>query len=175
MTDREFLEAEYKLAASEPSDIVDHIPLLRALASECRHVTEMGVRTGVSTRALLVEDCILRCYDLELDPSVSLLFETARRLNKDVRYIVGNTLAINIEETDMLFIDTDHTYKQLSMELHLHGRKARKFLAFHDTGEPYGGALLPAIMEFLAARSDWRVRFHTPACHGFTVLERITS
>lgn len=175
MTDAEFLQAEYDLAATTPSDIVDHIPLLRALASECRHVTEMGVRTGVSTRALLVEECILRCYDIELDMTVHNLFEVAQRLKKDVRYILGNTLAVNIEETDMLFIDTDHTYKQLSMELNLHGRKVRKFLVFHDTGEPYGGALLPAIMEFLAARSDWRVRFHTPNCHGFTVLERIPS
>ena len=167
------LEREYRWAAETPSDFFIHVPLLRGLASVCDHVTEMGVRTGVSTRALLVENCIVRSYDIELVPRVEILFQKARAIGKDVRYIKGNTLGIQIEPTDLLFIDTDHTYQQLSQELRLHGNKARKFLAFHDTDKPFGGELLPAIMEFLAYNSHWRVRTHNTHCHGFTVLERL--
>lgn len=167
------LENEYLWARENPSDINVHVPMLRALASICNHVTEMGVRTGVSTRALLVENCVVRSYDIELDPSVEALFNKARSIGKDVQYIQGNTLALDIEETDLLFIDTEHTYQQLSQELKLHSHKVRRFLAFHDTDKPFGGELLPAIMEFLANSPNWRVRSHNIHCHGFTVLERI--
>ena len=167
------LEHEYRLAAEIPSDFVVHVPMLRALASVCDHVTEMGVRTGVSTRALLAENCILRSYDIDINDYVEHLFQRARALGKDVQYIKGNTLGIDIEPTDMLFIDTEHTYQQLSQELRLHAHKVRKFLAFHDTDKPFGGELLPAIMEFLASNKDWAVRTHNIHCHGFTVLERV--
>jgi len=166
------LENEYLWARGNPSDFVDHAPMLRALASVCDHVTEMGVRTGVSTRSLLVEDCIVRSYDIELNSDVEALFAKARSIGKDVQYIQGNTLAIDIEETDLLFIDTEHTYQQLTQELRLHAHKARRFLAFHDTAWPFVSELLPAIMEFLAANPNWRVRSHNIHCHGFTVLER---
>lgn len=166
------LENEYIWARENPSDFVVHAPMLRALASVCSHVTEMGVRSGVSTRALLVEDCVIRSYDIDIDPTVESLFVKARSLGKDVQYIKGNTLAIDIEETDLLFIDTEHSYQQLSQELRLHAHKVRRFLAFHDTGYPFGGELLPAIMEFLAFNPNWRVRSHNIHCHGFTVLER---
>lgn len=166
------LENEYNKAKEIPSDFYLHIPMLRALASICNHVTEMGVRTGVSTRAILVENCVLRSYDIDFNPYVEMLFEKARALGKDMKYIRANTLALEIEETDLLFIDTEHTYQQLSQELRLHAPKVRRFLAFHDTGPPFGGELLPAIVEFLACNPDWRVRTHNIHCHGFTVLER---
>lgn len=167
------LENEYNWARENPSDFVTHAPMLRALASVCDHVTEMGVRTGVSTRSLLVENCIVRSYDIELNADVEALFAKARSVGRDAQYMYGNTLAIDIEETDLLFIDTEHTYQQLSQELRLHAHKVRRFLAFHDTAWPFGGELLPAIMEFLATNPDWRVRSHNIYCHGFTVLERI--
>lgn len=166
------LENEYRWAAETPSDFSVHVPMLRALASVCDHVTEMGVRTGVSTRALLVEDCVVRSYDMYLNDYVESLFEKARSAGKDVQYIKGNTLAIDIEPTDMLFIDTEHTYQQVSQELRLHANKVRKFIAFHDTDQPFAGEMLPAIMEFLAYNKNWHVRSHNTHCYGFTVLEK---
>jgi len=168
----EELENEYRWAAQTPSDFSIHVPMLRALASVCDHVTEMGVRTGVSTRALLVEDCTVRSYDIELNQYVESLFEKAASIGKDVKYIKANTLALEIEPTDMLFIDTEHTYQQLSQELRLHGNKARKFIAFHDTDQPFAGETLPAIMEFLANNRHWHIRTHNMHSYGFTVLER---
>jgi len=166
------LENEYQNACSSQTDIFKHLPTLRNLAKECNHVTEMGVRTGQSTRALLVEPVILRSYDLYLDNDVSKLFELARSADKDVQYIQADTLKLEIEETDLLFIDTEHTYEQLSAELELHHNKARKYIAFHDTDKPYAEVLLPAIIEFMIKHPEWDFHYHSKECHGFTVIRR---
>lgn len=178
------LKAEYEFACKLESDIFMHLPVLNQYAQKCKHVTEMGVRTGWSTRALLIEDIVLRSYDLELDPLVQTLFDTAKSINKDVEYIAADVLKIELDETDMLFIDTLHSHNQLKAELKLHAGKVRKYLAFHDTHtfgtkgqneldgreDPYG--LLTAILDFLINHPEWRIVHHSPFNNGFTVLER---
>jgi hypothetical protein len=78
----------------------------------------MGVRTGVSTRALLCSNAgTIRSYDIKLNQDVSRLFDYARLAGKDAEYIQANVLDIDIEQTDLLFIDTLHTYSQLKQEL----------------------------------------------------------
>jgi hypothetical protein len=101
-------------------------------------------------------------------------------MGKKVRYINENVLDIEIEEVDMIFIDTLHTYEQLSAELRLHGNKARKYLAFHDTytfglkGEigPDNKGLLSAIIEFMINNPHWKFKVHKTNNNGMTVLER---
>ena len=45
-------------------------------------------------------------------------------------FIEASSLDVNIENSHCIFFDTDHTYKQLSQELHLHGNKSKKYLLF---------------------------------------------
>ena len=71
-------DQEYRLARDTPSDINEHIEILRTLADSVEHVTEMGTRTGVSTRAFLASDVTIRAYDLFLDTYVSELFDIAQ-------------------------------------------------------------------------------------------------
>lgn len=175
----DLLQEEYNWAKSIPTDIFYHLDILNKLASKVDHVTEFGVRTGMSSRAFLASTCILRSYDLELDPRVQQLFDHASSIGKDVKYIKGDTLTIDIEDTDLLFIDTDHTYKQLKQELDIHHSKVIKYLAFHDTTtfagpntqDKYG--MVAALLEFLAEHKEWQVIYHTPLNNGFTILERI--
>ena len=68
-------DQEYRIARDTPSDINEHIEVLKNLADSVKHVTEMGTRTGVSTRAFLAADVTLRAYDLFLDDYVTQLFE----------------------------------------------------------------------------------------------------
>lgn len=177
-----FLYNEFAIACSRQTDINLHLPLLFKLTneSECRHVTEFGVRDGQSTRAFLASSCTLRSYDLYKDPSVQRLFDIAKSSNLDKEYIVGNSLEVDIEPTDMLFIDTDHNYKQLQAELDKHHSKVSKYIVMHDTttyggpsqGDPIG--LLAAVMEFLALQHrSWRVGYHSHECNGLTILSRI--
>jgi hypothetical protein len=185
-----YFELEYKKACETFSDISENLPILFNLAKECKHVTEMGVRTGVSTRAFLNTDTILRSYDLYIDDEVNDLFNKAKQFGKDVNYIQANVLDIEIEETDLLFIDTWHCYDQLKQELKIHPQKVRKYIAFHDThtfgidGEPYSITtengykekpigLLPAIIEFLIENPEWRFKIHKTNNNGLTVIERV--
>jgi hypothetical protein len=174
------LEAEYNKAKTTPSDINQNLHVLYELAKECKHVTEMGVRTGVSTRAFLNTDVELISYDIQLNPDVENLFTHAKLLGKKVQYEQADVLQIEIEPTDLLFIDTFHIYDQLSKELKKHAHKVKKYIAFHDT-YIYGlrgenpqdkNGLLTAIIEFLISNQEWQFKFHTNKNNGMTVLER---
>jgi hypothetical protein len=105
----------------------------------------------------------------------------------------------NITDTDMLFIDTLHSYKQLKLELHLHGNKARKYIAFHDVvtfGEsdemhlsedpswpdslkeqyrnlPEGLGINKAIVEFMVDNKHWRAEKLFSNNNGLLILTRL--
>ena len=90
---------------------------------------------------------------------------------------LGNTLEIEIEPTDLLFIDTLHTYDQLIKELELHGNKSKKFIIIHDT-ETFGGnkkkkGLEHAYKEFLTNNENWSLLEHFANNNGLTVLKRV--
>lgn len=173
-------ELEYEWAVKTRSDINENVHVLYNLAKECETVVEMGVRTGVSTRAFLNTNVKLMSFDIILNPKVQELFSVAKKHGKDVQYIKEDVLNIEIDEVDMLFIDTLHTYEQLKRELKLHGNKAKKYLAFHDTytfglvgedGRDRKG-LLTAILEFMSDNPHWKIRTHKTNNNGMTVLER---
>jgi len=180
---RSMLEAEYAWARRNPSDINENVHVLNDLAQQCKTITEMGVRTGVSTRAFLCSSARLRSYDIQLNDHVARLFELARQAGRDVAYHQADVLKIQIEPTDLLFIDTWHTYSQLRQELRLHGNQARKYIAFHDTytfgltGEDNldRRGLLSAVIEFVMANPHWRFHTYRTNNNGLTVLERIST
>jgi len=178
-----YLDMEYDWARTNPGDIYENVHVLYDLAQHCESVVEMGVRTGVSTRAFLASGVALTSYDVILEDNVARLFEMARQLGSKAQYIQANVLDIKIPSTDMLFIDTWHTYGQLRKELKLHGNQAQKYLIFHDThtfglsgedGQDRRG-LLSAIIEFVIANPHWRFHTYRTNNNGLTVLERIST
>lgn len=170
-TYQEYIESEYNLACNTKSDINEHIPLLRQLASECERVVELGVREGWSTRAFLTQRNKLRSFDIIKWSYVDHLFNTMRNIGRDFQYIQASSLDIELEECDMIFFDTEHTFEQLSAELALHGNKATKYLVFHDTVS-YGSVLLPAIQNFLKENKHWKIKEHYINNNGLMVLIR---
>ena len=98
----------------------------------------------------------------------------------DFQFKIANTLDLEIEETDLLFLDTDHTYNQVKGELSLHGNKSKKFIIFHDTttfefkgmnGDTIG--LWPAIEEFMSENPHWVICERFNNNNGLTILKRI--
>jgi hypothetical protein len=171
------LEELYDLAAKTPSDINEHCPKLRDLAAQCAHVTEFGMRHGVSTVALLAgQPKRFVSYDLKHDPIAEVLRKQPG--NTDFEFRRGDSLSVDIDETDLLFIDTRHTADQLWAELDRHAGKVRRWIVLHDTqifgehGEDGGPGLLPALRRFLQANPEWSVVYHTQANHGLTVISR---
>jgi hypothetical protein len=132
----------------------------------------------VSTTALLfAQPDRLVCFDRARLPEVDRLASLAGRTDftfhqKDVRLV-------EIEDTDLLFIDTYHVYEQLRDELALHAGRARRYLVLHDTttfgetGEDEGTrGLWPAVEELLAT-GEFRLVARHENNNGLTVLERV--
>lgn len=167
-----------------PSDIHELLPILRKYAERCDHITEMGVRYVVSTYALMMGmPQRLISYDIvsieKFGVSIQELKYLAAENDIDYDFIVADTLNLEIDETDFLFIDTWHVYPQLKKELELHAGKVRKYIAFHDTetfeynGEDEGYVgLWPAIEEFLNENKDWVISERFAHCNGLTVLKK---
>lgn len=85
-----------------------------------------------------------------------------------------------MEETDLLMIDSLHTYAHAAAEMAMHHHRVRRYIVLHDTetfgqrGEDGGLGLWPAVEEFLAVHPEWRIRNRFYHDNGLTVLERST-
>ena len=158
------LEEQYEKACAEPSDINEHLPTLRRLATGLQHVTEFGVRGGVSTTALLAaQPDTLWCYDIAPCDGVFRRLNPVRGRTSFKIFRRDVLTTAKPSKTDMLFIDTLHTYEQLSRELAIHAAGVRRYLAFHDTvtfgkkGENRSGkGIVYAIDEFVKANPEWK-------------------
>jgi hypothetical protein len=172
------LDRRYNDACLTPSDLQEHLPVLRDLAEQCRHVTDAGTGAGVSALAFLRAQperlvCIGLVQSLEVDNLKALRGPT------DVESRRADVLSGDIEETDLLFLDTRHNAGQLREELRRHAGKARKFIVTHGTtahateGESAReGGVWPVVEEFLAEGS-FCLRKRYENNHGLTVLERV--
>lgn len=134
------MDLQQKLNQLHHTDIACHLNYMSELSRNCTHVTEFGTRSIVSAWAWLKggpEKII--CYDIK-DPNeyVSGSKEEFSRacVAHDVEFVFkkeSTTEAETIEDTDLLFIDTIHTYDQVSKELDMHAHKTKKYLCGHDT------------------------------------------
>ena len=117
------------------SDINEHIPTLIRYGQECDSITEMGVRGIISTWAFLGSaPKKMVSYDIqdpkEWDQDINEVYKTAEAYGLDFSFTQADVLKIEIEPTELLFIDTWHAYKQLKSELKLHADKALNILYF---------------------------------------------
>ena len=172
------IEKEYFRCKTEVSDIYEHIPILSEYSSRCERVTEMGA--GRSTWGLLHgRPKWMRSYDVRLLDMESQR-KAAAPAGIDFAFVVGSSLEAEIEETDLLFIDTIHDYTQLGLELGRHSPRVRKYILMHDT-ETYGSrnettgiglGLWPAVSDFLMLHSEWLLEQRLSNNNGLTILAR---
>jgi hypothetical protein len=140
----------------------------------------MGVRWVVSTWALLAaKPKKLISYDINYHPNIEQV--KAAETETDFTFIKADVLTVDIEPTDMLFIDTWHIARQLKEELRLHANKVRRYLVFHDTttfgnrGEDGGDGLWPVIDSFVNDNPDWVIKERLTNNNGLTILERVST
>lgn len=180
------IEQNYQrvLTGDRSVDICEHLPVLRRYAEKCDHITELGVRWIVSTWAFLAANPKeMVSVDIEYPDrniiNASELTTLAIQAGIDFKFIKSDDLEIELEETDLLFIDTLHTYEQLCQELFLHGNKARKYIILHDTytfgltGQDGQKGLLPAIAGFLRDNPQWMVIEDLKNNNGLMILGRV--
>ena len=185
------IEDYFEFHKKEPSDIHEHLETLRRYAATCGHVTEMGVRSVVSTWAFLAA-YPNKLVSIDINPAaIDYAQRVAASSGIELQFRLGDTASagFQIEETDLLFIDTWHIYDQLKRELYLHAGKARRYIIMHDTttyaevgewhtydcevrpGDQRKG-LWPAITEFLAEHPEWQLRERFENNNGLTILAR---
>jgi hypothetical protein len=177
------VEQRFTELSQIPSDINEHMVVLRYYADQCEHVTELGVRKGVSTWAFL-SSMAKRVISVDINHpdefggSLQEMRDACAEIELNFTFILADDLSIELEETDLLFIDTLHTYGHLKKELALHSGKAKRFIIFHDTvqygqiGVDGGRGIADAISEFLDENLQWEIKEVYENNNGLLILEK---
>jgi cephalosporin hydroxylase len=179
----------YLIYSQQPSDINEHLSVLKEYASN-NIVTEFGVRHGISTIALLHGNpAKLTSWDIKYTSEIDVIKNMCLLENKNFIFNKGDTKECTIDDTDVLFIDTLHTYDQLIAELIKHHNKVKKYIILHDTSSYefndemlFGyspsitkkSGLWPAIEEFLNTNKNWIIKKRYTNNNGLTILEKIS-
>ena len=104
------------------SDINEHLETFKKYSEECDTIIEMGVRGIVSTWAFMIGKpkkmiSIDIIHPSEFGGNIEEVYRLAKENNIDYEFRLEDTLTCNIENCDLLFIDTLHQYEQLVQEL----------------------------------------------------------
>jgi hypothetical protein len=141
------LQSTYEVYCKMPSDINEHLPDLRQLASECSSAAEIGVRSMVSTWGILqglaeAASPQTTYIGIDLDLPPLNILKRAKKLAESrgitFHFWQGNDMLLNIPPVDLLFIDSLHTYCHLTYELEKFSSQVNKYIAMHDTSAPWG-------------------------------------
>lgn len=187
----------YEVSLVDPNvtkciDIYEHLPVLKQYGEQCKHITEMGVRWGASTLGfIMAKPDRLISYDIQSTPEIeNIMTESVKLINHTFQ--LGDTLQIEIEPTELLFIDTLHTYNQLIAELRRHESKVSKYIILHDT-TTFGrvdenvydhashivrtqlvtkAGLRTAMEDFLVENNNWVILEDKTNNNGLTILKR---
>jgi len=140
----------------------------------------MGVREVVSTYAFLAASPKkLHCYDLNYSANIAHAHDVAFDHDVWLEYHIADVLTVEIEPTELLFIDTIHNYNQLDQELKLHADKVSKYIIIHDTstfatvGEDGGEGIWKAIEDFLDRDETWEIKECLINNNGLTILQKV--
>lgn len=200
---KQLLKALYTCACETATSTCEHLPVFRKLAMECSSVVEIGIRRIVSTWGILQglseNPSPSRSYlGIDIAHPPPELFTIAKLLANDhgitFTFWEKNDMEIDIPPAEFLFIDSLHTYCHLTYELEKFSSKISKYIALHDTSEPWGECdediytgdyseypktidrskrgLWAAVEDFLAAHPDWVLHERLYNSHGLTILKR---
>ena len=169
------IEEKYQQLCETPSDINEHLPTLKKYALLSDTIFELGVRGMVSTWGLLAghpEKMIsIDIVDpIEHGGNVEEAKEMAGKEGVAWMFVKISSLDVDLQRHDLLFIDTIHSYEQLTQELKLHSPHTTKYIILHDTIIP---EMQRAVDEFLIGNLDWKVKEVFTNNSGLTVLQRV--
>lgn len=164
--------------AAIPSDINEHLIRIKDLVinNNCKTVVELGVRSGVSTQALLagIDETGGKLYSYDIQPilptdgprNTSIIERLGHLEVPNWKFELGSSLEVykywKDEELDLIFIDTDHTPEQIYKELILWTPKVRigGLIVMHDVAEP-SFKLMEGITKFLREKPNYSYEEYT--------------
>ena len=149
--------------------------IIENFQGKVKTITEFGTYQGCSTIAWLA--CCperLTCIDIKTEfDYLNEYIDASRETNTLFEYKTGNSLLVDIEPTDLLFIDTVHTKEHVYQELTKHSSKILKYLVLHDVN-PSKWTTLDGVNRWLREQpaNSWTVYYHDNVNDGFAVLKR---
>lgn len=186
------LQEIYDRHCAAGTAISTHLPRLRELATGLDTVVEFGVKRGGSSSALLLGAKQVISYDVAVTPEAR---DLKRLVGERWDYRIGDSRAADFDAAEMLFVDSQHDYDQVSAEL-AHADKVTRYIVGHDTitfgsvgakGESGDhawqyrrGQSVPrealgirvSYDELMIRDPSWRIVSHDWRSHGLLVLER---
>lgn len=181
------LEKEFKIHCkpnphNDSHALNEQLHILKNYAKQCEHITEIGVNIGHSTRGFMVgKPKKMVGIDIQhFGQATQRIQELAKNNGIEYEYRIVDSLSIEIESTDLLFLDGNHSYKYVFGELNQHSPKVNKWIFLHDinhegkpspVGEPY--AVIRGTEDFLKATDKWKIKLIDRRQVGLMILERI--
>jgi len=168
----ETIEELYQEVQNTKWSLNEHMPRLRELAEQCRHVTEFS-HTRESLVAFAAAGRELVSYNTDRNAAA------VKSLAPQITLAALDSPDVPaIDRTDLLFLDTKHTHARLAEELARFAPQVERYIVLHDTvlhgarGEDGGPGLLLAVKEFLEAQPEWFIASHAHHQYGLSVLGR---
>ena len=173
----------YQLFQTHAQDDLQLYTLLR-FASKCDHVTALTMNSWESTSTFLTAQAkTIRIYNLSaVDPDVTNKLVAASK-EIDVDFSIGPNLG-EIEDTDLLYINTPSEGNYRAMELGKYAQNVRKYIVLPNTVvhahrasdniklaegvKPIG--MIFGINHFLQTNDNWFILEHDEVAPGITVL-----
>ncbi len=173
----EFAFDRFELIKSSPSDINEHLDTIFNITKGCNVAVSLQVGKGDGAFALL-----MGCqHHISVDPNPAQ--NTLNFLNdyfgKKSSTIKQPTCEpIDIDNFDVLLVDSHHTAKNVEKELKAHAHKTNKFIIFHDTflygevGDDGGEGIKKPIYEFLSKNKEWKIIYNENHNNGLIILAK---
>lgn len=157
------------------SDINEHLEEIFNHTKGCNIAVSLGLGKGDAAFSLL-----LGCqHHISIDSNPSddtINFLRDYFGNKSSIIRQSTDLPIDIEEFDVLFIDSKHTAENVKNELKAHAHKVNNYIIFHDTsiygeiGENGEVGIMISIIEFLNNNSKWKIIYQANHNNGLIIL-----
>ena len=158
---------------------IDYISVHKEIKSlikgGCDSYTEFGIMQGTTlAAAMFAKPSSVQAVDIDLQwyNKANHLFEQYAELNEiDLSIIDGNSHDANINEVDLLYIDSVHVSTHLLGELSIHNEKVKKYIVLHDTTHK---PELYRTAKVWCRSNPWNITKHDTRGVGYTVLQRET-
>jgi hypothetical protein len=170
------LQTVYEENKKTSVDINEHMDFLRDLAGTVDHVTELSNWINGAAIAMLMGNPKM-FVAVAHGPKPE--WEHFRTAVHGFKTFVGKIGEVDIDQTDLLFIDTVHTAEAKTIELNKYASKVNKYIVLHDTttfgekGQDGGAGIMAAVRLFVKNNPEWTVKDHFENNHGLLVLSRL--
>lgn len=120
--------------ADRAVDMANHLVHLHDLAMEAQSIVEFGIRSGVSTWALL--DGLPKdgtYLGIDIDPRIMQFTPTNVLFDPRTTFVIGDDREVELPtHADLVMIDSSHEYEHTKQELDLAVRMSPDIIVMHD-------------------------------------------